>query len=99
MFAAAVIHGGGVPPRSEECPDRPFPMYFLVGDKNPAHGAAKRLRAYADACELEVTWDLVPGANHAKEDAALTPAKADQILGWLARQRRSEGVAARCRAL
>jgi poly(3-hydroxybutyrate) depolymerase len=95
MFAAAVIHGGGVPPRSAECPDRPFPMYFLVGDKNPAHGAAKRLRAYAETCDQEVKWDLLPGANHAAEDAALTAAKADQILAWLGHQRRSEGVAGR----
>ena len=95
MFAATVIHGGGVPPRSDDCPDRPFPAYFLVGDKNPAHGASKRLRAYFEACEQDVRWDLQPGANHAAEDDALTTAKADQILGWLANRRRSHSVAAR----
>jgi poly(3-hydroxybutyrate) depolymerase len=84
VFAAAVIHGGGVQPRSPECPDRPFPAYFLVGDANPAHGGAKRLRAYFEDCGLDVRWDLLPGANHAEEDAALTPAKADEILSWLA---------------
>jgi poly(3-hydroxybutyrate) depolymerase len=87
-FAATVIHGGGVPPRDDDCPDRPFPAYFLVGDKNPNHDSAKALRAYFEGCAEEVKWDLLPGANHAKEDAALTPAKADQILRWLANRRR-----------
>ena len=80
MFAAAVIHGGGVPPRAMGCPDRSFAMYFLVGDRNPDHDYAKRLRRFAQVCHQAVTWDLLPGADHAKEDAALTPAKADRIL-------------------
>jgi poly(3-hydroxybutyrate) depolymerase len=90
MFAAAVIHGGGVAPRSDECPAAPLPTYFLVGDKNPGHGGAKRLRAYLEACDQDIEWDLLAGANHAKEDAALTPAKADEILRWLANHRRPE---------
>lgn len=84
LFAATVIHGGGVQPRSDACPDRPFPGYFLVGDANPAHGGMKRLRAYFERCEQDVRWDLLPDANHDREDAALTPEKADQILSWLA---------------
>ncbi|HEY5924931.1 MAG TPA: PHB depolymerase family esterase [Kofleriaceae bacterium] len=95
MFAATVIHGGGVPPRAADCPDRAFPAYFLVGDKNPAHGAAKRLRAFLEDCKQSVRWDLLLGANHAQEDDALTWAKADQILGWLANRRRNEAVAGR----
>jgi poly(3-hydroxybutyrate) depolymerase len=89
LFAAAVIHGGGVPPVDDACPDRELPTYFLVGDENPAHGAAKRLRAYLEACDQELEWDLVPGANHAKEDAALTADKADEILDWLDRHPRA----------
>jgi poly(3-hydroxybutyrate) depolymerase len=93
MFAALVVHGGGVPPRdADECPDRRFPAYFLVGDKNPAHGGAKRLRDYFERCGQEVQWDLLPGANHAKEDEALTPEKADQILRWLDERRRNDVV-------
>lgn len=92
LFAAIVIHGGGVPPRSDDCPDRPFPAYFLVGDENPGHGAARRLREHFEDCDQDVRWDLLPGANHAKEDAALTPAKADQILRWLESHRRSDDV-------
>jgi poly(3-hydroxybutyrate) depolymerase len=88
LFAAVVIHGGGVPPRSRECPTRPFPAYFLVGDHNPTHGATKRLRAYFDACDQELIWDLQPGANHDKEDAALTREKASAILRWLETRRR-----------
>jgi poly(3-hydroxybutyrate) depolymerase len=93
MFAALVIHGGGVPPReADSCPDRRFPAYFLVGDKNPAHGGAKRLRSYFDKCGQEVQWDLLPGANHPKEDEALTPEKAEQILRWLDERRRDNVV-------
>jgi poly(3-hydroxybutyrate) depolymerase len=95
MFAATVIHGGGMEPTSDACPEFPFPAYFLVGDKNPAHGASKRLRAYFESCNQEVRWDLLRGANHPKEDAALTAHKADQILSWLATKRRHESVAAR----
>jgi poly(3-hydroxybutyrate) depolymerase len=89
LFAATVIHGGGVPPIDDDCPDQAFPAYFLVGDKNPAHGGARRLRAYFARCEQENVWDLVPGANHAREDAALTAEKADEILDWLARHPRA----------
>ena len=96
MFAAIVIHGGGVPPQSDECLARSLPAYFLVGDENPAHGGSRRLRAFFDECEQAVVqWDLLPGANHRDEDAALTPAKADQILRWLANHRRDEAVARR----
>jgi poly(3-hydroxybutyrate) depolymerase len=95
MFAATVIHGGGVPPSAADCPEFPFPAYFLVGYKNPAHGGSKRLREYFESCDQEVRWDLLPGATHPKEDAALTRHKADQILGWLASKRRDQSVAAR----
>jgi poly(3-hydroxybutyrate) depolymerase len=88
VFAAVVIHGGGVPPRTDACPRRRFPAYFLVGDENPAHGGAKRLRAYMEQCGQPVRWDLLPGANHLQEDAALTPMKADDILRWLESQQR-----------
>ena len=88
MFAAVVIHGGGVPPRRAECPDRPFPAYFLVGDQNPAHDSVVRLRTYLEECGQRVKWDLLPDADHPREDAALTPTKAAEILRWLANHRR-----------
>lgn len=92
MFSGLVIHGGGVPPRTDDCPDRALPVYFLVGDKNPAHGGSRRLRDYVQRCDQEMQWDLLPGANHPKEDAALTPEKADEILRWLSSRRRSTTV-------
>jgi poly(3-hydroxybutyrate) depolymerase len=92
LFAAVVIHGGGVPPRNDRCLARSFPAYFLVGDKNPAHGAARRLREYFDRCGQEVKWDLVPGANHPMEDEALTPEKANAILRWLDERKRDDAV-------
>lgn len=91
MFTAVVLHGGGMPPRSDGCPAQPIPSYFLVGDANPAHGAARELRDYLEQCGQAVEWDLLPGANHAAEDEALTPPKAESILKWLASQRRVAG--------
>lgn len=90
LFAAVVIHGGGVPPRDDTCPDRPFPAYFLVGDENPAHAGARRLRDHFERCHQDVKWDLLPGADHPMEDEALTRAKADAILEWLAARTRND---------
>jgi poly(3-hydroxybutyrate) depolymerase len=95
MFAAVVLHVGGQPPRSGGCPARPLPAYFLVGDANPAHGAAKALRAYFEACDQEVIWDLVPDADHEHEAAALDPGKVSAILAWLGERGRASAVASR----
>jgi poly(3-hydroxybutyrate) depolymerase len=93
-FAAVVFHGGGQPPAEDGCP-RDLPAYFLVGDRNPAHPSAIRLRTYWEQCGQEVRWDLVEGANHAKEDEALDAVKAMQILGWLDRRARAPLVSVR----
>jgi poly(3-hydroxybutyrate) depolymerase len=92
IFAGIVIHGGGVPPSDEACPARPLPAYFLVGDRNPAHGGSRRLREYFERCNQDVKWDLLPGADHPKEDEALTPEKADEILRWLESHRGQNSV-------
>jgi poly(3-hydroxybutyrate) depolymerase len=89
-FAAVVIHGGGQPPDDDACPSH-LPAYFLVGDRNPAFAAAKRLRAYLETCGQEVHWDLVKGADHGDEDDALDGGKARKILGWLDHHRRKHG--------
>jgi poly(3-hydroxybutyrate) depolymerase len=86
-FAAAVIHGGGQPPDDDDCPSH-LPAYFLVGDRNPAFPAVKRLRAYLETCRQEVHWDLLEGADHREEDDALDAGKARKILGWLDHHRR-----------
>jgi poly(3-hydroxybutyrate) depolymerase len=95
-FAAVVFHGGGQPPsdvgEGHACPSRDLPAYFLVGDRNAAHAAAKRLRAYLERCGEDVQWDLIGGADHAEEDAALDRGKASKILDWLEERPRDDEV-------
>lgn len=85
-FSAVVFHGGGIPPRAGPCAARPLPTYFLVGDRNPLHHLAVRLGDDARQCRHDLTWDLVPGADHAGEWKAQTK-HADAVLAWLALQR------------
>jgi len=82
-FAAVVLHGGGQPPADDRCPARRLPVYFLVGDRNPAHPAVKRLRSYLAHCGEEIRWDLIAEGDHAEEDQALDHRKAARILAWL----------------
>lgn len=84
MFAAIVIHGGGMMPSDDTCPKHALPAYFLVGDKNPLHHLVVDLHAYLARCGSDVVWDLVKGADHAKEHRALDLKKALAILDWLA---------------
>lgn len=94
-FAAVVFHGGGQPPVTPMGCPREVPAYFLVGDGNPTHGATRRLRDYWKKCGQHVEWDLVAGADHAAEDAALDAPKAIVILEWLDRRARAPLVSAR----
>jgi predicted esterase len=85
-FAAIVIHGGGIPPAFGACSAEKAPVYFLTGDANPLHGLAVRLREHYDACGNEVTWTLLPRADHMHERSALA-AHREAILSWLSRRR------------
>ncbi len=85
-IAAVVFHGGGMAPAADDCTQ--LPAYFLVGDKNPLYRLAVDLRVYFDRCEHDVVWDLVEGADHGKEEAALTAKKAGAILDWLGERQR-----------
>lgn len=81
-FSALIFHGGGQPPANGACPPRPVPAYFLVGDANPAHGAAMKLREKLASCAARVEWDLMSNGDHADEKRALDRSKAEQILEW-----------------
>lgn len=85
-FAALVIHGGGIPPALGTCPEVRAPVYFLVGDGNPLHQLAVRLRDHYDECGNEVVWTLLPGASHEGERRAL-PRHREAILDWLSTKR------------
>jgi predicted esterase len=92
-FAALVYHGGGIPPSEGGCgvidPKRPSaPVYFLVGDGNPLHGLAVSLRDRHRACGDDVTWRLVPRADHGGEWRALGT-EGDAIVRWLLTKRRA----------
>jgi len=93
-FAAVVFHGGGQRPASSECP-RALPAYFLVGNENPAHPAVRRLRDYWKGCGQAFEWELLDGADHAREAAALDTPKAMAILQWLDRRSRAPVVSTR----
>lgn len=82
-FSAIVIHGGGQRPADGACPPHAMPAYFLVGDENPAHGAAVALREHLEKCDAPLEWDLVRHADHAGEKRALDREKAEDILEWL----------------
>jgi poly(3-hydroxybutyrate) depolymerase len=90
-FDAIVFHGGGQPPRDDDAGCPSLPAYFLVGDKNPAHPAAVRLRDYWSKCGARMHWDLIEGADHAAEDRALDESKAHAILDWIERQQSPDG--------
>jgi poly(3-hydroxybutyrate) depolymerase len=81
-FAALVIHGGGRGPDDAACVKH-LPTFFLVGDRNPLHELAVRLKKYFEHCKQEVVWDLVEKGAHEAERKALTKKKAAEILHWL----------------
>jgi poly(3-hydroxybutyrate) depolymerase len=87
-FAAFVIHGGGMPPGTATCANDKVPVYFLVGDKNPFHQLAKNLRDYYKGCGSAVTWDLLRGAEHPQEWAALDGHQS-RVMEFLLAQRRT----------
>jgi dienelactone hydrolase len=84
-FAAFVIHGGGMPPGIDACASEKVPVYFLVGDKNPFHHLAKRLRDHFQRCGSPVTWDLLKDAEHPQEWAAL-PSHGRKVMDFLLAQ-------------
>jgi poly(3-hydroxybutyrate) depolymerase len=86
-FAALVFHGGGVGPRVPDCADPAAAAYFLVGSANPLHGLVLPLRDHFAACHQDVTWALLPGADHAAEWASLD-ARGGAIVTWLGRHTR-----------
>lgn len=88
-FAAIVYHGGGVPPAGPCAPASaaPAPAFFLVGDANPLHALALGLKRQNEQCGIDVTWKVLPGADHATEWKALETS-AGPIVDWMLTKRR-----------
>lgn len=81
-FAALVFHGGGAAPYGSACASPSSPTYFLVGDKNPLHNLTVELRDHYRTCGNELTWNVLPGADHDKEWQALAKT-GPAIVDWL----------------
>lgn len=89
-YAAVIFVGGGMPPATSTCSSCSPPAYFLVGDKNPLHHLARGLRDDVQACTKDVTWDILPGKDHAGEWRALNAkGKVSTLLDWLAKHPRN----------
>lgn len=85
QVAALSLAGGGGPPRGsclanagKDC----APIHHLMGDRNPLFDLATSTRDAFIACGHEVTWELVPGADHAGEWRAYS-ARVAEIAWWL----------------
>ncbi|MBS2020528.1 MAG: hypothetical protein JST00_47170 [Deltaproteobacteria bacterium] len=87
-FAGIVIHGGGVWPWPDDCPATKARVVFLVGDRNPLHKNGLALRDHYARCGNELTFHLLPGAEHESEWKALAE-KGGAILDTLATARMS----------
>jgi len=92
-FAGILIHGGGMPPPRSKCPRAKAAVYFLVGDMNPLHDLAVRLRDHYESCGDDVTWTLLKGADHEGERRALASHR-EAILDWFSTKRLTEPLAA-----
>ena len=91
-YGAVIFAGGGIAPATTTCAACSPPAYFLVGNKNPLHHLAKDLKTNVLSCTKDVTWDLLPGSDHAGEWRALGRAgKVGEILDWLAKHPRTCG--------
>ena len=88
-FAAIVYHGGGVAPAGPCAPaaSSPAPAYFLVGSANPLHSLAVELRKENEQCGIDVTWKLLPNADHTAEWKALD-ANGGAVADWLLTKKR-----------
>lgn len=88
-FAALVYHGGGIAPSGPCAPSvpAPAPAYFLVGNANPLHSLAVDLKKHNEACSIDVTWKMIPGADHAAEWTALDT-NGGTVADWLLTKQR-----------
>jgi poly(3-hydroxybutyrate) depolymerase len=88
-FAAIVYHGGGVAPvgACAASSPTPAPAYFLVGSGNPLHSLAVDLRKHNEGCGVDVTWKLLPGADHTAEWKALDT-YGGAIADWMLTKKR-----------
>ncbi len=86
-FAGLVYHGGGMAPFDSTCHAQGS-AFFLTGTGNPLHSHVVGLRRFHEACNDDVTWKVLPGADHTAEWKALD-AHGGAIVDWLLTKRRA----------
>lgn len=74
---------------SSGAPKKAAPVLFLVGSGNPLHHLARQLRTYHEGCHDEVSFRLLPGAQHEEEWRALA-SRGGPIVDWLLDKHREE---------
>ncbi len=85
LFRAVALAGGGMAPRGG-CQQRPVPIYYLSGERNPLRALAEETRDRLQACGHAVQWVTLPGADHGAEWRALEQGQAGRMLSFLAAQ-------------
>ncbi len=85
-FAALSLAGGGTRPQRSECfpgtGGACGPVHFLMGSKNPLFSLAEEAKTGFERCGHALTWQLLPGVDHAGEWRAYS-ARAPAIAAWL----------------
>lgn len=85
-FKALVFHGGGIWPSNPTCAERKPLVVMLLGNRNPLHAHALKLRDHYQRCGNPLTTMLLDESDHDGEWRALDQ-RGGEILDRLAARR------------